>query len=260
MKNVVDQIAGLIIEANKVAVFTGAGVSTESGISDFRSPDGIWSRYDPEDFTIQRFVAYKEARKRNWQLRRELVSANYQPNPAHHAIAELEKLGKLACVITQNIDGLHHAIIENGIVQLQMVDVDAIEKQNNHVFLNTGSPHHVQFENDIQAFDIKTEGAKIRYRAPYNEEGTNVNFVKKLTEDTFRVRTYERGVEDETLSCGTGVTAVAIAMHAIGNTGSKLVNLDVEGGKLKVSFDENNGVYSNVWLIGPAEFVFEGTI
>ena len=109
MENVVDQIAGLIIEANKVAVFTGAGVSTESGISDFRSPDGIWSRYDPEDFTIQRFVADKEARKRNWQLRRELVSANYQPNPAHHAIAELEKLGKLACVITQNIDGLHHA-------------------------------------------------------------------------------------------------------------------------------------------------------
>ena len=79
MKNAVDQIAGLIIEANKVALFTGAGVSTESGISDFRSPDGIWSRYDPEDFTIQRFVADKEARKRNWQLRRELVSANYQP-------------------------------------------------------------------------------------------------------------------------------------------------------------------------------------
>lgn len=109
MKDLVDEVAGLIIEAGKVAVFTGAGVSTESGISDFRSPDGIWSRYDPEDFTIQRFVSDKESRKRNWQLRKELVSANYQPNPAHYAIVELEKLGKLSCVITQNIDGLHHA-------------------------------------------------------------------------------------------------------------------------------------------------------
>ncbi|MDP7355021.1 MAG: Sir2 family NAD-dependent protein deacetylase, partial [Desulfobacterales bacterium] len=90
-------------------VFTGAGVSTESGISDFRSPDGIWSRYDPKDFTIQRFVSDKDARKRNWQFRRELVSADYKPNPAHFAVAELEKLGKLSCVITQNIDGLHHA-------------------------------------------------------------------------------------------------------------------------------------------------------
>lgn len=158
------------------------------------------------------------------------------------------------------IDGLHHATIEGDIVQLQMVDVDAIEKNDNHVFLNTGSPHHVQFEDDIQGFDIKTEGARIRYGAPYNEAGTNVNFVKKLTDDTFRVRTYERGVEDETLSCGTGVTAVAIAMHAIGNVKNGPVNLNVEGGKLKVSFDEFKGVYTNVWLIGPANFVFEGRI
>jgi NAD-dependent deacetylase len=109
MRDPIDEIVQFIVQSEKVAVFTGAGVSTESGISDFRSPDGIWSRYDPEDFTIQRFVSDKEARKRNWALRKELVSANYQPNPAHHAIADLEKLGKLSCVITQNIDGLHHA-------------------------------------------------------------------------------------------------------------------------------------------------------
>ncbi|MFC1859909.1 NAD-dependent protein deacylase [Thermodesulfobacteriota bacterium] len=109
MKDTLDEVTQLVIESSNIAVFTGAGVSTESGISDFRSPDGIWSRYDPEDFTLQRYVADKEARKRNWQLRKELVSANYQPNPAHHAIAELEKLGKLSCVITQNIDGLHRA-------------------------------------------------------------------------------------------------------------------------------------------------------
>jgi diaminopimelate epimerase len=176
-------------------------------------------------------------------------------------VAFAKQLGVISNkAIFEAIDGLHHATIEGDLVQLQMVDVKTIEKQNDHVFLNTGSPHHVQFEDDIQDFDIKTKGSKIRYGAPYNEEGTNVNFVKKLTDDTFRVRTYERGVENETLSCGTGVTAVAIAMYAIGNTKSKLVNLNVEGGKLKVSFDESNGVYNNVWLIGPAKFVFEGTI
>ena len=109
MEDAIAKVAQFIREAKRVAVFTGAGVSTESGISDFRSPDGIWSRYDPEDFTIQRFVVDKEARKRNWQLRKELISAIYQPNPAHRAIVELEKLGKLSCVITQNIDGLHLA-------------------------------------------------------------------------------------------------------------------------------------------------------
>ncbi|MFL1011344.1 diaminopimelate epimerase [Flavisericum labens] len=158
------------------------------------------------------------------------------------------------------IDGLHHATIENGIVNLQMQDVDTIEKIKNHVFLNTGSPHHVQFESGIENFDIKSVGAKIRYGAPYNQEGTNVNFVKKIFDDTYRVRTYERGVEGETLSCGTGVTAVAIAMHYIGETEKNLINLNVEGGKLQVRFNVENGTYSNVWLIGPATFVFKGTI
>lgn len=109
MKDAIEEVARLIRGAKKVSVFTGAGVSTESGIADFRSPGGIWSRYDPEDFTIQRFVADKEARKRNWEMRKELVSADYRPNPAHYAIRELEELGKLSCVITQNIDGLHHS-------------------------------------------------------------------------------------------------------------------------------------------------------
>ncbi len=108
MDDSIQTVVQMIVAADKVAVFTGAGVSTESGIPDFRSPDGIWARYDPEDFTIQRFVASKAARIRNWQLRQELVSAGYQPNPAHYCISELERMGKLSCVITQNIDGLHH--------------------------------------------------------------------------------------------------------------------------------------------------------
>ncbi|AUP77853.1 diaminopimelate epimerase [Flavivirga eckloniae] len=162
--------------------------------------------------------------------------------------------------VFEAIDGLHHATIEGNIVKLQMVDVDTVEKHENHVFLDTGSPHHVQFEDKIEAFDIKTEGAKIRYGSPYNEAGSNVNFVKKINDQTFAVRTYERGVEDETLSCGTGATAVALAMHAINEVGDNLITLQVPGGELQVSFDVEDGLYKNVWLIGPAKFVFEGTI
>ena len=90
-----------------------------------------------------------------------------------------------------------------------------IEKHKHHVFLDTGSPHHVQLEAQLKELDIKTKGSEIRYGSPYNEAGSNVNFVSKNSNDNFSVRTYERGVEDETLSCGTGVTAVALAMHYI---------------------------------------------
>ncbi|OBQ56520.1 diaminopimelate epimerase [Tamlana sp. s12] len=176
-------------------------------------------------------------------------------------VAFAQQLGVITNkAVFEAIDGLHHATIENGIVHLQMLDVDVVEKHDNHVFLNTGSPHHVQFETAIEDFDIKSKGSGIRYGAPYNQEGTNVNFVQKISDTTFRVRTYERGVEDETLSCGTGVTAVAIAMHATGETNQSTVNLNVEGGKLQVRFDVENGHYHNVWLIGPATYVFEGNI
>lgn len=158
------------------------------------------------------------------------------------------------------IDGLHFAEIENSSVKLQMQDVKTIEKHVNHVFLNTGSPHHVQFEENIEDFDIKTKGSKIRYGTPYNVVGSNVNFVKKIEEATFAVRTYERGVEDETLSCGTGVTAVALAMNYLGETNQNLVKLQTQGGELKVSFTKEGETYKNVCLIGPATFVFKGEI
>uniref|UniRef100_UPI0030ED7D15 diaminopimelate epimerase n=1 Tax=uncultured Flavobacterium sp. TaxID=165435 RepID=UPI0030ED7D15 len=159
------------------------------------------------------------------------------------------------------IDGLHHATIdEEGIVSLQMTDVSDVKLENNYTFLNTGSPHHVVLVEDLKQFDVKNEGAKIRYSDLYGNAGSNVNFVKQLESDIFSVRTYERGVEDETLSCGTGVTAVAIAMYKTGKTTSKEINLNVEGGKLKVKFDVENNTFTNVFLIGPATFVFEGTI
>lgn len=158
------------------------------------------------------------------------------------------------------VDGLHHATIENGLVHLQMQDVKEVENHQYYVFLNTGSPHHVQIQDNLDNFNIKSEGAKIRYGEPYGQKGANVNFVSQIDEETFRVRTYERGVEDETLSCGTGVTAVAIAMHSLGLTHNNLIHLNVEGGKLRVSFNKVKDFYENVWLIGPAEQVFKGEI
>jgi NAD-dependent deacetylase len=108
MMEEIERLAQLIMESKKVVVFTGAGVSTESGIPDFRGPKGIWSKYDPEDFTIQKFLSSPSARKTVWKMSAEgglLTEA--EPNPAHYAIAELYQLGKLDCVITQNIDNLH---------------------------------------------------------------------------------------------------------------------------------------------------------
>ena len=159
------------------------------------------------------------------------------------------------------IDGLHHATITNdGIVSLQMKDVEDVKVKEEYVFLNTGSPHHVAIVDDLQNFDVKNEGAKIRYSELYGNAGSNINFVKQLDNDIFAVRTYERGVEDETLSCGTGVTAVALAMYTTGKTVNNEINLKVEGGNLKVKFDVNNNLFTNVFLIGPATFVFEGII
>jgi diaminopimelate epimerase len=158
------------------------------------------------------------------------------------------------------IDGLHHATITNNYVKLQMQDVNTVEKYNTHAFLNTGSPHHVEIVSNLKQFNVKEEGARIRYGVPYNKAGSNVNFVEHVTENTFGVRTYERGVEDETLSCGTGVTAVALAMHNNGLTTANEVTLNVEGGVLKVSFETEGEGYKNIWLQGPAHQVFKGEI
>lgn len=158
-------------------------------------------------------------------------------------------------------DGAHYATIDSdGTVSLQMKDVDEVKITPDYVFLDTGSPHHVQMADDLTNLNIKNIGAAIRYSNLYGEKGSNVNFVKQENENTFSVRTYERGVEDETLSCGTGVTAVAIAMNALGKTKLNSIQLNVEGGKLEVSFVSLDGKFSNVFLKGPATFVFKGTI
>ncbi|MFZ2283424.1 MAG: diaminopimelate epimerase [Lutibacter sp.] len=157
-------------------------------------------------------------------------------------------------------DGLHFAKIENDLVNLQMADVENIEIYDTHTFLNTGSPHHVSFCDAVSNLNVAEMGSKIRYGAPYFEKGTNVNFVEQISGNSFKVRTYERGVEDETLACGTGVTAVAIAANKTNKTTEEKIYIEVLGGKLEVSFKKEGNSYKNVFLKGPAQFVFEGKI
>lgn len=121
-EELIDELVDLIVESQRLVVFTGAGISTESGIPDFRGPDGLWTKFDPDDFTYQKFVSDPEARKRIWGMQKSVGFglSDLEPNPAHHAVAELEKLGKLDCVITQNVDGLHQKAgnSEDKVIQL----------------------------------------------------------------------------------------------------------------------------------------------
>jgi len=156
-------------------------------------------------------------------------------------------------------DGLHEAKIKGEQVSLKMSDVAMIDKKKKSFFLDTGSPHHVQLVEDLKNFEVSKEGRRIRYGV-YGEKGSNINFVKQLSPDTFMVRTYERGVEDETYSCGTGVTAVALAMHYAEKTKNTKVNIRTRGGDLSVRFKAVEGGYKDVFLEGPATFVYKGTM
>ncbi|MDX1364810.1 diaminopimelate epimerase [Arenibacter latericius] len=159
------------------------------------------------------------------------------------------------------VDGLHKAKIEDDVVSLQMQDVNDLKEKTNSLFLNTGSPHHVQLVDGVKDFDVRKEGERLRYGV-YGKEGSNINFVERIADESFFVRTYERGVEDETLSCGTGVTAVALAMHHSGQANSNTVAITTPGGKLEVSFLKNEGKegYNEIWLTGAAQLVFKGEI
>lgn len=159
------------------------------------------------------------------------------------------------------IDGMHEAIIESDQVSLKMQDVKQIEIGDDYFYLNTGSPHYVKIVNSLDSFDVVTEGKNVRYNGRFSEEGTNVNFIEKIDENLF-VRTYERGVEDETYSCGTGVTAAALVASIKGLSNSKNNCLiKTKGGNLEVTFEkvlEQN--FYNIWLKGPATMVFNGSI
>ena len=159
------------------------------------------------------------------------------------------------------IDGEHLASIDNnGNVALKMNDVAAVQTKKDHFILNTGSPHYVNLVQDVMSLDVVKKGREVRYSEPFAKEGINVNFVEKTAApEGIIVRTYERGVEDETFSCGTGVTAAALVCHP-SKEGINRVAVQTKGGSLRVEFENTGNGFQNIWLIGPAVKVFEGVV
>lgn len=158
------------------------------------------------------------------------------------------------------VDGSHKAILESdGQVNLKMKDVASIEEIAEDFFLDTGSPHYVTFTDSLEGLDIYAEGRKIRYNERFREAGTNVNFVE-LKNGSLTVYTYERGVENETLACGTGITAAALCAAVKTGKEKGIFHINAKGGSLSVSFERKEEGFRNIWLKGPAEFVFKGSV
>lgn len=162
-------------------------------------------------------------------------------------------------------DGIHKAKIKDKTINLEMADVqngrqieDARLPDGQGIFLDTGSPHFVLFVENVEEIDVLSLGRKWRYSGLFGEGGANINFVEIKDNGKIYVRTYERGVENETLSCGTGVTASALASSSYGCKSP--VTVETKGGILTVRFQKENEGFSKVWLEGPAEHVFSGTI
>lgn len=157
-------------------------------------------------------------------------------------------------------DGAHKATIEANLVRVQMKDVREVEIHPKHTFVNTGSPHHVAVVRNLDHFSVYSKGQGISHSQLYKPNGSNVNFVEQEGPNRFNIRTYERGVEDETLSCGTGATAVALAMYALKKADATCIDIGVLGGDLQIEFNHNNGEFTQIFLKGPAEFVFKGEV
>lgn len=158
------------------------------------------------------------------------------------------------------VDGEHKAsLAENGWINLKMKDVDGITNHHGDFVLNTGSPHYIKSVGDVMNMDVFAEGRHIRYSKEFAAEGVNVNFVEPA-EKKIIVRTYERGVEDETYSCGTGVTASAL-VFAHNENGFNRIDIQTKGGHLAVEFEKKSEqVFENIWLCGPAVFVYKGEV
>ncbi len=160
------------------------------------------------------------------------------------------------------IDGVHHAQILDRMVSLKMNDTYCKLEKNHDIILNTGSPHYVKYVSDLNGMDVFNEGRLIRYSSAFADGGINVNFVMPLTSHSISIRTYERGVENETLSCGTGATACAIVNAVVEDLfGKQTIAVRVKGGELEVTFNRiNQSDFEDIYLIGPALKVFEGKI
>jgi diaminopimelate epimerase len=180
-------------------------------------------------------------------------------NGSRCAVMFAHSLGIIDASTTfQSTDGRHKATISEESVALELHDTTLVEERLSGHYLNTGSPHHLEFVEEVASTDVFARGQRIRQDPEYNPDGTNVNFIEVIDEHTIKVRTYERGVEDETLSCGTGVTAASIA--ATKKNIQSPVIVYTKGGQLTVSFTETAVGFSNVKLIGPAKMVFEGHV
>ncbi len=158
------------------------------------------------------------------------------------------------------IDGIHEATISGEKVELKMGNVKAVEQGSEYFFINTGSPHYIEYRDNLSKIEIVTEAHKVRYNERFKTEGTNVNYVQKESDNSLKMRTYERGVEGETLSCGTGATAVALS-GAIKYKLESPVEIKILGGELSIKFNQiSENQFDDIWLIGPAVQVFEGIV
>jgi len=180
-------------------------------------------------------------------------------NGSRCGFAFAQKLGLVGQKATfETTDGVHQAFEKGTENSFSLADNKGVEKRGEDYYVHTGSPHYVKIVEDLDAVDVVNEGRAIRYSDGFvGQNGTNVNFAQLLS-DRVRVRTYERGVENETLSCGTGVTAVGLVASRLGFHSSVII--ETKGGNLSVSFQQKGEAFTDIWLTGPATFVFEGTI
>jgi diaminopimelate epimerase len=159
------------------------------------------------------------------------------------------------------IDGFHKGTVTVDNISIEMNDVSTITAQMNDFVLDTGSPHYVLFNDDLSSENTIRKGKEIRYSPSFLQNGINVNLLQVLAPDQIKIATYERGVEDETQSCGTGATACALVHDFVTNSSFGKIQVQVKGGDLTVSFKRGSkGNYSQIVLSGPAKFVFSGTI
>lgn len=181
-------------------------------------------------------------------------------NGARCSTAFAKEIGLIKSTTTFNaIDGIHQAEIADGIVRLEMLDVAKIDQINQDFLVDTGSPHYVHFKSENDS-DIVSYGKSIRYSERFEKEGVNVNYLIEKSNSEIRVETYERGVEDETLSCGTGVTACGLIQLEKQSNLSR-IEVETKGGNLSVEASSNGqGGFNNIWLSGPAISVYHGTI
>ncbi len=186
-------------------------------------------------------------------------SQSFCGNGSRCAVAFAKYLGIIESQAYFNsTDGEHEAWVNaNGEVSLKMHDVAAIEKGDGYYYINTGSPHYIEEVKNVKEVDVFERGQEVRYNDRFKTEGTNVNFVK-YNQEEIDIRTYERGVEDETLSCGTGVTAAALSWADKFKLSTGKVKVNSQGGELSVAFKRNENGFNDIWLIGPATFVFKG--